>query len=585
MFYLSRTGSRATATKAPLRADGRVGAPATETAETADAEPQQAADSGPRQPPQDAAASLRPPAVRPLGPGDRENARWSIHDRTHLQCSLVYRARNLQGRFKLFEHFEWEVYFFVPDSFRLDSQTYRQDDIYADLKSYVRLASREEPLRDLLEAPLERLRLALRGGSEQALDGMRLISCLLRDALANAERHIMLDLKATANAGAVRRQRRAGEASGVVPKPGGARLILPRSLEMQIRRAIDIGPQVQRGLTECIDEELGARPEVDDTLLTAADWVKAEISLMFEAFYGRTARQVKRMSGPKKLVEALTQAALSAVDARRDSSLELELSGSLRPERVEHFEFQRHVLKRFTSSVLWLQTRVREPGRWIRHVLYALAAGAAMAFAVAAALWNGMAPSEQLMPWLFAAVIAYAVKDRLKAILQEAFSNVVARHFPDRRWDITDKSDRRIAVVDEHSGFVPFHDVQPEVLAARRRTRVHSIEEVARPETVLCHKKSFTLDNERLAALGPDFDGLAEIFRLDLHRWLAHTDDPKQTVVVADRETQSIRSYKAPRVYNIAVVYRLRYADEASQWHRLRVVVSRKGLQRVDSID
>ncbi|MGE3676037.1 MAG: hypothetical protein AB7K71_40590, partial [Polyangiaceae bacterium] len=87
------------------------------------------------------------------------------------------------------------------------------------------------------------------------------------------------------------------------------------------------------------------------------------------------------------------------------------------------------------------------------------------------------------------------------------------------------------------------------------------------------------------AALGPDFDGLAEIFRLDLHRWLAHTDDPKQTVVVADRETESIRSYKAPRVYNIAVVYRLRYADQSSPWHRLRVVVSRKGLQRVDSID
>lgn len=518
-------------------------------------------------------------------PRARNKARWSIHDRTHLQCSLVYRTRSLRDRFKIFERFEWEVYFFVPDSFRLDSQTYRQDDIYTDLKSYVRLAPREEPLRDLLEQPLERLKAALRGDRAAALDGLRLISCLLREALANAERHIMEDINLTEDAEA-RRQRRDSEASGVVAKPGASKhLPLPRQLENHIRRAIDVGPLVLERLGETIDAELAQRSDIDDTTLTAADWVKAEISLMFEAFYGRVARKLKRVGGPSSLIDELTRSALLAVDARRDCGLDLELSGSLRPERVEHFEFQRHVLKRFTSSVLWLRTRVREPGKWMRHALYAIAAGAAMAFAVAAALWHGMTPNEQLMPWLFAAVIAYAVKDRLKAILQESLSNVVARHFPDRRWDIIDKLGKRIAVVDEHSGFVPFHSVQPEVLAARRRTRVHAIEEVARPETVLCHKKSFVLDNEHLAELGPDFDGLAEIFRLDLHRWLAHTDDPKQTVVVADRETESIRSYKAPRVYNIAVVYRLRYADEASPWHRLRVVVSRKGLQRVDSID
>lgn len=527
--------------------------------------------------------SLRPPGAKSEAPRAPHNARWSIHDRTHLQCSLVYRARNLQDRFRLFERFEWEVYFFVPDSFRLDSQTYRQDDIYADLKSYVRLAPREEPLRDLLGEPLARLRTSLRADGAEALDGLRLVSCLLRDALANAERHIVVELESSQREFA-RRRKGKGESSGVMPKPG-THWTLPRSLEMQVRRAMEVGPRVLEELIGTIAHELGERADVDDTTLTAADWVKAEISLMFEAFFGRVARKLKRAGAPRELVEALTGAALAAVRSREDCGLELELSGSLRPERVEHFEFQRHVLKRFTSSVLWLQTRIREPGRWIRHALYAIAASAAMAFAVGAALWNGVAPTESMTPWLFAAVIAYAVKDRLKAILQEAFSNVVARHFPDRRWDITDKTGKRIAIVDEHSGFVPFHDVQPEVLAARRRTRVHSIEEVARPETVLCHKKSFVLDNERLAELGPDFDGLAEIFRLDLHRWLAHTDDPKQTVVVADRETQSIRSYKAPRVYNIAVVYRLRYADETSAWHRLRVVVSRKGLQRVDSID
>jgi hypothetical protein len=40
----------------------------------------------------------------------------------------------------------------------------------------------------------------------------------------------------------------------------------------------------------------------------------------------------------------------------------------------------------------------------------------------------------------------------------------------------------------------------------------------------------------------------------------------------------------APRVYNIAVVYRLRRDGHAAPWHRVRVVVSRKGIRRLDAI-
>lgn len=556
------------------------------SAQNPEQEPQ---DTGPEHSLDPPMASLRPPRRTGSQRPTPDRAAWSIHDKTHLQCSLVYRARKVRGKLALSEQFEWEAYFFVPDSFRLDSRTYRQEDIYADLKSYVRLASREEPLRELLGEPLKRLRGALSGTPDQAMNGMRLMACLLRDALANAERHIMSGIAAANKPVSDQPSAADVEESGVLERPGSR---LPKrlssSLTAQIRKAVDVGPNIlsqlmhevrvpERLLRDLSDEQA-------QTLITASDWVRSEISLQFEAFFGRIALRLRQLKGPPELVSALTEAALDAVTARRDCNLELELSGALRPDRVEHFEFQRHVLKRFTSSVLWLKTRVTEPGRWVRHVLYALAAGAAMAFAVAAALWNGLNPGEQLMPWLFAAVIAYAVKDRMKAILQETLSSAVARHFPDRRWEILDRSSRRIATVDEQSGFVPFDQVDPDVLTARRRTRQHSIEEVARPETVLHHKKTFTLDSERLAELGPDFDGLAEIFRLDLHRWLAHTDDPKQSVVLADLETRRIRGYKAPRVYNIAVAYRLRYADENSEWHRLRVVVSRKGLKRVDRI-
>jgi hypothetical protein len=78
---------------------------------------------------------------------------------------------------------------------------------------------------------------------------------------------------------------------------------------------------------------------------------------------------------------------------------------------------------------------------------------------------------------------------------------------------------------------------------------------------------------------------LTEIFRLNVGHWLAHTDDPNRRVVFADPDDASLYSATARRVYNINVIYRLRREDEKeAAWHRIRVVVSRKGIERIDPI-
>ena len=56
-------------------------------------------------------------------------------------------------------------------------------------------------------------------------------------------------------------------------------------------------------------------------------------------------------------------------------------------------------------------------------------------------------------------------------------------------------------------------------------------------------------------------------------------------MVFADPEDPLVYQVSTRRVYNINVVYRLRGANEdAAAWHRIRVVVSRKGLERIDTI-
>ena len=87
------------------------------------------------------------------------------------------------------------------------------------------------------------------------------------------------------------------------------------------------------------------------------------------------------------------------------------------------------------------------------------------------------------------------------------------------------------------------------------------------------------------AVTRPRLSALTEIFRLNLGPWLAHTDDPKRDIVFADPVAGRVGSAQAPRVYNIAVVYRLRrVGDDDAPWHRLRVVVTRKGIRRIENI-
>ena len=64
--------------------------------------------------------------------------------------------------------------------------------------------------------------------------------------------------------------------------------------------------------------------------------------------------------------------------ARAATAWERALGAATASERrIEHLEFRRHVLKRFTSSVLWLTLDVRERNRWIEHTFYAVAAAQA----------------------------------------------------------------------------------------------------------------------------------------------------------------------------------------------------------------
>jgi hypothetical protein len=481
---------------------------------------------------------------------------WRVHDRTHVEFAIDYPLGPSPSAHT------WEAYFFVPESFRLHADTYDKKEIYDDLRSYVRYAVPSVPFYQLASldsgAPLTRVRDALVGAAGHAdasapaalaMRRLRLYACLVRASGLSAMREV--EGRAGADPGAA-----AGFIATCDAVAGAFRRVLG-------------------------DAEAMALPEV---VGVAARWIDEDMSLVLETFCATLGVSLEASARLGDAAEQLAAYAVKEARHRRARGYDSVGSGAADERRVEHFEFRRHLLKRFTASVLWLSLEVRKAATWVVHALYGVAAGVAMAFALVASMSTAGATTS-IVRYALPIVVAYAIRDRLKALLQTTFAGWIGRRFPDRKWAIRDhERGRKVGKVHERAAFLPFRDVPAEVLAKRRLTRTHPLEEQARPERVLWHQKTVVVSGSHGPDGGTDFSMLTEIFRFNLHRWLQHTDDPNRKVVFADPADALIYQVTTRRVYNISVVYRLRSGAADAPWHRIRVVVTRKGIERIDAV-
>ncbi len=525
---------------------------------------------------------------------------WRIHDKTHLELAIDYPFEREVSTYS------WEAFFFVPDSFRLEQTTYDKKQIYDDLLSYVRLAVPELSFAELAEscaadvpgtlaADLRNTLLHACGEqdgsptSKVAVRRLRVFACMVRASGLSAQRHMLSEMETAET---------------------------PEQAERAARTFVALASRAMRDFRKLIEEV--ENREVPSEVRVALRWVDEDISLFVEALTATASVEVhQRAATPPKAAAAhpvsakpdvLPFSAATSANGNADKWMAIAslLAGEAvsearyRRERhypsvgyddatardVEHIEFRRHVLKRFTSSVLWLRHEVRDGATWVLHALYALAAAMAMVFAVLATI-RATQMQGYVTLYVVLLVASYAIKDRMKAVLQTTFARWAQKRFPDRAWTICDEERKdAIGIVKERAGFRDFAHLPPGVLHSRRMTREHALEEHARPETVLWHQKTVQMTPRKEGRLPSPT--MTEIFRLNIGPWLAHTDDPNRTITFADPDEAVVCSVTARRVYNINVVYRLRKGSGKNTtdlgFRRIRLVVSRKGIERIDPI-
>lgn len=510
-----------------------------------------------------------------------------LHDANHVEVKRDYPVTWNGGP----GSYVVETYVFLPYSFGINPDTFPPDQLYALTQSYLRWRDEDFTYEEFTDGQSTRSPLVrLERGLALALERPRPTEALAHEArFAGCATRVFLkggaaQVVATLRALDVRARRGPPDPNAAATAREDLSRYLDRAAALleRFRRARLLA---QQGSEVLHPDVVRSTRLVDEYLSTIYDQILAQL---FEAVAPALALQDGR-GGRAAQVERLKETARrESVYRARTGFISLDVSSI---HQRELYAFRLSLLKKYVSKPLYLDvTTTRPKPTYLQHAVGAFAAALAATWALVAQLWlmspTGGAASVVTSALFVAAVLAYVLKDRIKATINETFMKRIGPTLPDRDVWLAEMSGegatgRDIGRIREQVRFVAPGKVPEEVLLVRGLGHTVDLGE-ERLETVLHHKRSVDL--------GPAFAHSAEravrdILRLNVSPFLERLADPDQEVHHFDGRIDAFVKRTAPRVYHMNLVFRLAPLDGASgpiRYERIRVVLSQRGITRVE---
>ena len=536
---------------------------------------------------EDPAARADARGVEPQGRADPRSGaalgtQVEIHDHEQLEVRVDYGI----GTEAIGQKYQVDAYFFVPRNVGVNRTNYQRHDFYSDVTALMRLDSVALPLTRLATptdpaSPLHQLAEALRlyrssprpPPSQELVVPVKLYAYLFGEAVK-------------AEAKQLRQLSRGGADSTAAQGALEAALARIREGLWAYRR--------MRGAFWPY-EQLCHRTFVE-ALRTADEFM----SLFLEE---RLALLVEALGAQEKLYDGsgfVIRARLRLRELAAEEDAYRAKYGYLRLAHDalrggEFFTYGVSHLKKSVHQTLYLDFRaVRNQDLFFRNSVAAVAAalGAIWAFAtqLPATLAN-LPASTQFLVFL-AAVGAYVLKDRIKALSSEFLTNRLRKY--DHQFWLQGASLAALGLgmlrirLREGMRFASSSEVPPGVLRQRlsRRT-LRRVE--AFLEEVIHYRKQLDLTAADEVAQPPEGYRVRDILRFNVRHFLVRLDEPIDRVAYYDAARQTFAWAELPKVYHINLVLnlaRLGPKDELlhERVEHLRVVLNKTGIVRVEKV-
>ncbi len=509
-----------------------------------------------------------------LDPEELIDSRIGVHDDNQFEVKLDYAIDPNARR----SRYVVETYLFLPRSLGLDPHSYRREQFYSDIQAYIRFKTPTMSLRALVDegnevSPLNLMLEHMPSISRDAtpdLDGelgheVRLFGCLVKVCVRD-------------QVGVLR------ERIDALSGHAKSRPVLVADIDrLALRLADDVSAVLERFRGYRADFVRPRRAGWIQELFAYADEF---ISLSVERHFTRF---VTALEQNPAVAEACTQSRTKVVEriiaeqqhrkgAGYDSIID-EVRGNAR------YVHRNSALKKFMSSVLFLDMTKQSEGRRVANIGAGIAAAVAMLFSTVAAIWSQNRYGINSYPFVVALVVSYVFKDRIKEWLRTYFNRQTSRFLWDYSVRIRDPAnDEEVGRCREMFTFTDPDRVPRAVYDARHGDARGVLEPKSKQEIVVKYVKEITLHGRRIAANHGRLLDVNDIIRFNVSSLLARMDDPVRTVQTFDANSGTVRHVACPKGYHVNVVMVLESVSGARSYERFRVVLDKAGIRELHEL-
>ncbi|MCB9777068.1 MAG: hypothetical protein H6742_00725 [Alphaproteobacteria bacterium] len=486
------------------------------------------------------------------------------HDRLQLELKTrlpADEALHSDTRFVL------DAWLLPPASLAIGPAHGAAAELYADLRVFSRMGTPEIPLAHLVDpmgegSPMASLRVL--AGTRPAGPGKRWQRDVRREARL-----------------VVRTLRNAGRA--VLYDPGPREDAALDELHTHLREARD----QFRSLHAALDEQ--RLSSVTKRCLDACD---EYLSMQVELMATRAVAQHDEAGGPAEVRARLVALAREELDRRARLELRSRVPRTDSGPEAEAFLDQAGLLKRHVERVLHLHVVESSRHRQAHNAILGVAAALAMTWAVAVQILTFHALDMDLShstSWGFLsafsgiAVLAYILKDRIKAWSATVLSRELPRFIDDRGHVLTwGGSDTLVGDTRERLTWVELEEMPDSARDRLHRALPDQLVADTR-ESLLHYRRRTTLHPRSAVTAFPRFTGLTEVMRFNTSRWVRTLASRHRRVVALDEHDQPVER-RLPNRYVTPLVVRLREegGEQRTWWAIHRVIMSQRGIERID---
>ncbi|MFN8487310.1 MAG: hypothetical protein U0350_06935 [Caldilineaceae bacterium] len=499
---------------------------------------------------------------------DQVQQRVRAHDRYQIEFKLDYELLpRPHTRYRI------TTYIFIPHNLSINNSTYTKAEFYRDLQNYVRLKTPSFSLQEILTAstsPLVHIDQILRepgwhempANTERLVNSFKFLRAILKSTLRNHLRTMKRRAKRDTDH-QVRAERIKGAVNELLDKTLSI-IQRYRAYAAQLKQT-DGNPRILRSYRRT-DESISLMME--ERLVDAFQVVESHVQTDIQA-------ELKA-----KITKTL-EAELSYRRNARYSSV-LEAAGD-----NEAFLYRISLLKKFTSSVLYLALVVKPEGTAIEQVLYAFAAGLSMAFATIIAFYFQNRFGNLTLPFFVALVVGYMFKDRIKELGRLFFAQHLQTYLYDHRSLIhTLDGLHQLGFLREKVHFMPETKLPPAVADLRDRGVLSDAYD-GQAENIICYTKEVVLETDVFKQIypdGPPIHGINDIMRFDVRPYLRKMDDPvERRLYLQDGQLHLAECAKVYYI-NFVTVYTLDEAQSSVRLERTLLTLTRDGIKRVERV-